>query len=33
MQYLDTDQYLCPAKSRRHDECFLCEQFIEMCDG
>ena len=33
MQSLDTDQYLCPAQSSRHDQWFLCEQFIEMCDG
>lgn len=33
MQCLYTDLYLCPAKSRRHDQWFLCRQFIEMCDG
>lgn len=33
MQFLDTDQYLCPAKSSRHDQWLLCEQFIEMCEG
>lgn len=33
MQFLDTDQYLCPARSSRHDQRLLCEQFIEMCDG
>lgn len=33
MQVLDTDQYLCPAKSSRHDQWFLCELFIEKGDG